>query len=102
MNSFVTSASNAAGVWGFEVEVNDSASSVVTVTSGVVSVVVDSALVAPSVSASVGVVDQGQTIGLSSSVVSSGTSPYIYQWLSRSALLLTWLLLARHHQTTTL
>jgi hypothetical protein len=59
----------------------------VSVTSGAsnaVSVVVSPALVAPSVSASLGTINQGQTSSLSSSVVSTGTSPYTYQWLQRA------------------
>jgi hypothetical protein len=49
-----------------------------------VSVTVNSALVAPSVSASNSTVDQGQTAALSSTAVSTGTSPYTYQWLEKA------------------
>ncbi len=81
--SFVTSGSTASGTWSFELQVTDAAGAP-PVTSSAVSVVVNSALVAPTVSASVGVVSQGQTSVLSSSAVSSGTSPYVYQWLQRA------------------
>ena len=80
--SFVTSGSTATGAWSFELRVTDSASAVVTSTG--VSVTVNPALVAPSVSASVGVVTQGQTSSLTSSSVTTGTSPYSYQWLQRA------------------
>jgi hypothetical protein len=36
------------------------------------------------VSASLGTINQGQTSSLSSSVVSTGTSPYAYQWLQKA------------------
>ena len=45
---------------------------------------VNPALVAPTVSASLGTITQGQTSVLSSSSVSTGTAPYSYQWLSRA------------------
>ncbi len=62
--------------------VTDSTS--VPVTSNVVSVTVNSALVAPTVSASPGTVTQGQTSSLTSSAVITGTSPYAYQWLQKA------------------
>jgi len=67
-------------------KVTDSASVPVTsIASNAVSVVVSPALVAPTVSASVGVINQGQSSVLSnSSSVTTGTSPYSYQWLSRA------------------
>ena len=48
------------------------------------SVKVNSALAAPTVSASSSTVDLGQTSSLSASAVSTGTSPYTYQWFERS------------------
>jgi hypothetical protein len=50
----------------------------------VVAVVVNSALVAPSVSASLGSISQGQTSSLTSSSVTTGSSPYTYQWFSKA------------------
>ncbi len=65
--------------------VTDSASSPVTSpVSNAVSVTVNPALVAPTVSASLGTITQGQTSSLTSSSVTTGTSPYSYQWLSRA------------------
>jgi hypothetical protein len=61
--------------------VTDSASTPVTSASNAVSVTVNSALGAPTVSASAGTIDQGQTTSLASSSVTTGTSPYMYQWL---------------------
>ena len=48
------------------------------------SVIVNSSLVAPTASASVGTVDQGQTSSLTSTAVATGTSPYTYQWLVKA------------------
>ena len=48
------------------------------------SVKVNSALAAPTVSASTNVIDQGQTSSLSASAPSTGTSPYNYQWFEKS------------------
>ena len=52
--------------------------------SNAASVTVNSALAAPTASASLGTVDQGQNSTLSSSAVSTGTSPYSYQWLMKA------------------
>ncbi|MGA2680944.1 MAG: hypothetical protein ABSF44_03995 [Candidatus Bathyarchaeia archaeon] len=66
-------------------KVTDSASTPVTsLASNVVSVTVNSALVAPAASASKSTVDQGQTASLTSIAVSTGTSPYSYQWFSEA------------------
>src|SRR5665647_687386 len=66
-------------------KVTDSASVPVTsVASNAVSVVVSPALVAPTVSSTPGMVNQGQTSSLTSTAVSTGSSPYSYQWLSRA------------------
>jgi outer membrane protein assembly factor BamB len=47
-------------------------------------VTVYSVLVAPTVTASPSIVDQGQTSTLSSSTITTGSSPYTYQWLSEA------------------
>jgi hypothetical protein len=52
--------------------------------SSAASVTVNSALVAPTVSASAHTINQGQTSSLTSTAVSTGTSPYTYQWLQRA------------------
>ncbi len=80
--SFSTTASTAAGSWGFLLQVNDSTSASVNTTAA--SVTVNSALVAPRVTPTPAVVDQGQTSVLTSAAVSSGTSPYTYQWLEKA------------------
>ena len=77
--SFVASSSMATEAWNFKLQVTDATSAVVTSNSA--SVMVNSALAAPTASASAGTVDLGQTSALSSTVVTTGTSPYIYQWL---------------------
>ena len=62
-------------------KVTDSATTPVTSpASNAVSVTVNSALVASTVTPISGAVDQGQTSSLSSSSVTTGTSPYTYQW----------------------
>jgi hypothetical protein len=62
-------------------KVTDSASTPVTSSaSNAVSVAVNSALAAPTVTPIPGAVDQGQTSSLTSSSVTTGTSPYTYQW----------------------
>jgi YVTN family beta-propeller protein len=48
-------------------------------------VTVNSALAAPTVSVSQSSVDQGQASSLTSSIVTTGTSPYSYQWLQKAA-----------------
>jgi len=64
--------------------VNDNASAPVTSdVSNAVLMTVNPALVAPSVSASLGTINRGQTSNLTSSPVSTGTSPYTYQWLQK-------------------
>ena len=80
--SFVTSGSTATGSWSFQLQVTDAVSAVVT--SSAVSVVVNPALVAPTVSASATTVNRGQSSSLSSSAVSTGSAPYSYQWFSRA------------------
>ncbi len=52
--------------------------------SGPANITVNSALVAPAVSASQVSVDQGQTFALNSTAVTSGTSPYVYEWLQKA------------------
>jgi hypothetical protein len=66
-------------------KVTDSASTPVTSpASNAVSVAVNSALVAPAVTPTPGTVNQGQTSSLTSSSVTTGTSPYTYQWLEKA------------------
>jgi YVTN family beta-propeller protein len=52
--------------------------------STVASVKVNSALLAPIASVTNGTVDQGQTSNLTSTTVSTGTSPYKFQWLQKA------------------
>ena len=80
--SFVTSDSTATGVWSFELQVTDATDAAVNSTA--VSVTVNSALVAPTVTANPITVNQGQTSSLTSTAVSTGTSPYTYQWLQKA------------------
>jgi hypothetical protein len=79
--NFVTSGATATGVWGFMLQVTDSTGAAVNSTA--VSVTVDSALVAPSVTSSPGTVDRGQTSVLSSSAVTTGSGGYTYEWFEK-------------------
>ena len=81
--SYTFDASNV-GSFSLYVNVTDSATNPVTAESNTASIKVNSALVPPSVSASPGMVDQGQTSTLSVIDLSSGTSPYMYQWLQKA------------------
>ena len=76
---------NALSVGSFSLYVNvtDSAGITKTVMSNGASVTVNPALVAPAVGVFSGVVDQGQSSRITSSIVTTGTSPYSYQWLQR-------------------
>ena len=67
------------------VRVTDSASTPVTSpASNTVSIAVNSVLVTPTASASLGAINQGQTSILSVTGLSGGTTPYIYQWLQKA------------------
>ena len=64
--------------------VTDSASIPVTSPpSNAVIITSNPALIAPTISASAGTLTQGQTSNLTSTIVSTGTSPYLYQWFQR-------------------
>jgi Divergent InlB B-repeat domain len=80
--TFATSASTASGTWHFELQVTDGASK--TVTSNAASTTVDSALVASTASSSPSTIDRGQSSSLTSTAVTTGTSPYTYQWLAEA------------------
>jgi hypothetical protein len=88
--TFATTASTAVGNWSFEIQITDTAG--VVVTSDPVTVVVNLQLYAPSASAStttatgnpVSTVNQGQAFVFTSAEVSSGTSPYYYQWFVKN------------------
>jgi outer membrane protein assembly factor BamB len=69
------------GTYTVNVTVTDS---VGVVASNAVTVKVNAALVALTVMASPSTVDQGQTSSLTSSPVTTGTSPYTYQWFERA------------------
>ncbi len=73
-------ASGSVGSYLISVSVTDS-SGTTSAQSPATTVSVNSALVAPTVTATPTIVNQGQTSSLTSTVVSTGTSPYSYQWL---------------------
>ena len=80
--SFVTSGSTATGSWSFILQVTDSTGAAVNSTA--ISVTVNSALVAPTVTPAPVTVDQGQTSVLSSSAVTTGSGGYTYQWFAKA------------------
>jgi len=80
--TFATSSSTANGAWNFILQVNDSTGA--SINSTAATITVNSALVAPSLTSSANTVNQGQTSVLSSSTVTTGTSPYTYQWLNEA------------------
>ncbi len=72
-----------AGSYSILVTVTDSLGKTSAQSSPAASVTVNSALVAPTVSASASTINQGQNCSLSSVAVSTGTGPYTYQWLEK-------------------
>jgi len=82
--TFSTTTSTATGTWTFKLAVNDSSYVPATVSSNQVNVFVNSALSAPEVTAAPDVVTQIQPSTLTFSPVTTGTSPYVYQWFQRA------------------
>ena len=72
------------GTWSFKLNVTDNSTIPQTVTSNTVNVLVNSALVAPQVTADQNTVTQTQPSTLNSSQVTTGTSPYTYQWFQKA------------------
>ena len=72
------------GSYTIYVKVTDSASTPVTAQSSSATVAVNTQLVAPTVTASPTSVTQGSSSSLTSTTVSTGTSPYTYQWLQKA------------------
>ena len=77
--NFGTSSSSTMGTWSFILQVTDSKGAAVNSTA--ISVTVDPALVAPTVTPAPLTVDQGQTSVLS---FSAGAGSYTYQWLAKA------------------
>lgn len=82
--TFSTTTSTATGTWRFQLNVTDSSSVPETVSSNPVDVVVNSALVAPQVTATPNIVGQNQPSTLTSSPITTGTAPYTYQWFQKA------------------
>ena len=72
-----------AGSYSITVTVTDSLGAT-SAQSTAATVTVNSALVAPTVTPTPGTVDQGQTSSLTSTAVTTGTSPYTYQWFEKA------------------
>jgi peptidoglycan/xylan/chitin deacetylase (PgdA/CDA1 family) len=73
-----------AGSFSIYVNVTDSSSVPVTVESNTASITVNYALVPPTASANHATLHQGQTSSLTSTAVTTGSSPYSYQWYSEA------------------
>jgi hypothetical protein len=82
--NFSPTPSTPVGTWSFKLNVTDRSSLPETVTSNTVNVLVNSALAAPQVTADPNTVTQNQPSTLNSSQVTTGTSPYIYQWFQQA------------------
>ncbi len=82
-NSTFSFSPASAGLYSITAIVTDS-SGATSSQSTVATVTVNSALVAPTISASKNTVDQGQTSNLTSTTVETGTSPYLYQWFAKA------------------
>jgi hypothetical protein len=81
---FSPTPSTPTGTWSFKLNVTDSSGLPETVTSNSVDVLVNSALVAPQVTATPDTVIQTQSSTLDSFPVTTGTSPYTYQWFQQA------------------
>ena len=81
---FSPTTSTATGTWSFKLDLTDSSSVPVTVTSNTVDVIVNSALDTPEVTATPNAVSQSQVSTLTSTAVNTGTPPYIYQWFQKA------------------
>jgi hypothetical protein len=81
---FSPTTSTPTGTWSFQLNVTDSSSVPVTVTSNTVYVIVNPALVAPEVTATPDTVTVNQSSILNSSLILTGTSPYTYQWFQKA------------------
>ena len=82
-SSSLSFAPASSGSYSITVTVTDS-SNATSDPSNVVAVTVNSALVAPTVTAAPNTVNQGQTSSLSSTAVTTGTPAYTYQWLQKA------------------
>ena len=81
---FSTTTSTATGTWAFKLNVTDSSVVNETVSSNPIDVVLNSALAAPEVTATPNNVYQNQPSSLTSSAISTGTSPYTFQWFQKA------------------
>ena len=72
------------GTWHFKLNATDSSSMPQTLSSNTVDITLNPALTAPTVTATPTQVTQSQTSTLNSSPLSTGTSPYTYQWYQKA------------------
>ncbi len=79
---FVTDSNTDVGTWSLILGVTDSAGASVNSTEAFITV--NPALAAPLVTASSSTIIQGQTSSLTSSDITTGTTPYVYQWFQKS------------------
>jgi hypothetical protein len=81
---FSPTTSTATGTWSFKLNVTDSSSVPVTATSNTVNIIVNPELVAPEVTATPNAIIQTQPSTLTSTPVTTGTSPYTFQWFQKA------------------
>ena len=82
--TFSTATMTAIGTWGFQLRVTDSSSIPVVATSNSATVIVNSALTAPTLTADPNPVQESQPSILTSSPVTTGTPPFNYQWFQKT------------------
>ncbi len=81
--SFSTTTSTATGTWYFKLNITDSSLPPLTSISNVVNVTLNPILIAPAVTATPNTINQMQTSILVSDPITTGTSPYTYEWFQK-------------------
>jgi len=72
------------GTWNFQLDVTDNSTIPQTITSNTIAITLNSALTAPQITSTPNQVTQTQTSTLNSSPITTGTSPYTYQWYQKA------------------
>ena len=80
---FSTSILTSVGTWSFKLNITDSSSITTMVSSNIVYVIVNYELVVPEITATPNAIMQTQASALTSSSVTTGTSPYTFQWFQK-------------------
>ncbi|MEJ2126311.1 MAG: hypothetical protein P8X84_02170 [Candidatus Bathyarchaeota archaeon] len=81
--TFTPTTTTPIGTWQFKLEVTDNSSSTQTTTSNTINIRVNPTLIAPTTSANPNQVPQNQSSILSCPEITTGTSPYTFQWYQK-------------------